>query len=148
MRQILSLLLVPLCLLGQMVCPHAHCGTEVTESLAHSARPHIHLSGGHEDCHGLAHGHRDQDHSNSDEKPFWSESPLTDHDHGVLYLTCHDFGSRIVVAKQTIDLAPLAVLSPTTAKLDSELHCRFVSCKSPPEPGGLAIYLRDSALRI
>jgi hypothetical protein len=85
MRTLLSLLLIPFFVLGQ-VLPHSHAGTGVNEPDDHAVRPHVHLSIGH------SHHHHDgSDHHHAD---VVSEalvavaclSPRVDHNSDAIYL--------------------------------------------------------------
>ncbi len=59
MRSLVSLLLIPLAVLGQCLS-HAHLGIGAHSLDDHSSRPHIHLSGGH------LHNSLDDDHHDGD----------------------------------------------------------------------------------
>lgn len=153
MHRLVSLLLIPLCLMGQFFCPHSHHGTGVAEPSGHSARPHIHLSGGHDHHHG--HPHRHHSHGESDDADHPAEStvpesasPLTDHDRDALYLVNSSCDSRLSAVRVIVDFspasgfwafAPMPLLSPLST----------AGAFDPPDRyGGLALYLRVSSLRI
>ncbi len=152
MQKLVSLLLIPLCLMGQFFCPHSHHGTGVAEPSGHSARPHIHLSGGPDHRHGHTHhhhGHRDSDADHAAEPTdHESATPLTDHDRDALYFSCPACDSRIVVAKQTLEFPPAAALwSSDCASIQP--HQSLAAHFDPPdESWGLPLYLRISSLRI
>lgn len=153
MHRLLSLLLIPTCLMGQLFCPHSHVGTGVAEPQGHAVRPHIHLSGGHDHCHGRPHRHHsdqgiEHSHHAAEAAVPESASPLTDHDQDALYFTCHTCDSRIVVAKQTLDFPPAVGLGKSAGKLGLQQWSIADHFDPPDEHGGLPLYLRISSLRI
>ena len=110
MRKLVSLLLIPLAVLGQCL-PHSHAGVGAHAPDDHSSRPHIHLSGGHQhdsldDDHHQTERHHDgrsddeQGHHRTDfgdanfEIPQWVQPSVaprsdfavpTDHDSDAIY---------------------------------------------------------------
>jgi len=69
-NRVLSLLLIPLFMLGQAM-PHSHAGTGVFESEDQASRPHVHLSVDHSHHHGDDQGHADNE---QNDKPVTSEA--------------------------------------------------------------------------
>jgi hypothetical protein len=146
MHRIVSLLLIPLCLMGQFFCPHSHVGTVVDEPIEHSSRPHVHLSASydHQRHHQVA------DHCHDGEDPVAPEtaSPLTDHDRDALYLADSTCDSRILVVRQMVDFPPASGVwsaVPTPTPQCASIEGIF----NPLDPyGGLPIYLRIASLRI
>ena len=59
MNRIVSFLLIPFFLLGQL--PHSHAWSGVAEAKEHASRPHVHLHG-----HSHAHDRSDHDHASSE----------------------------------------------------------------------------------
>ena len=62
MRSFISLLLIPLVMLGQPL-PHSHAGTNVVETSDHASRPHLHVASGH-----APHKHADHNHTNHSQR--------------------------------------------------------------------------------
>ena len=88
MRWFVSLLLIPMCLLGNPL-PHAHCGSGASGPADHAARPHIHLLGGHHPFHSPMAQHRHgQAGHNHDQPPSQASTvcPMGDHEADAFYL--------------------------------------------------------------
>lgn len=117
MNRLLSILLIPLFVLGQSL-PHSHAGSGVVEPDDHAGRPHVHLSAGQGNHHehnvsdGHGHGHDLQDEKASDDSPLTgSLSVPVDHDSDAIY-----------VAQSNSTLGRANVVSP----LSFAIICTFV----------------------
>jgi hypothetical protein len=85
MNRVLSLLLIPLFVLGQCL-PHSHAGSGVAEPDDHALRPHLHLHGHAHDgvhAHDDHHQHASEDDSASQDALL---SPAAEHDSDAVYL--------------------------------------------------------------
>lgn len=156
MRRFVSLLLIPLYLIGAPM-PHSHCGTGVVEPNNHATQPHLHLAGGHDHSHShsASHGHQhsaaldhhdDEDSGSTGSEP--SVTPRTDHDADALYLTDQTSdGRRHVVEPPTGAFALQAIVVDDDRLGRQKAHFKW-AWPPPDADGGLPIYLRISSLRI
>jgi hypothetical protein len=118
MGRIVSLLLIPMFMLGQAL-PHSHAGSGVAEPECHSRRPHVHLDFDHHhasdgddhdhhhasDDHGHHHSGQQGDTSDTDSSAAFS-IPL-DHDSGAVYFTQTDWTTTRTVASLKVDSSDL-----------------------------------------
>lgn len=153
MNRIVSLLLIPLLMLGH-VLPHSHVGTGTDQPDDHAARPHIHLAS-HDsgtDSHEHAevsedHEHGDSIHQNSDAIANSDGiSGRNDHDDDAIYLanSPSTFG-RSVGTKQ-IDL-PVAFVVADQCLAQSQTH-QPQRVIPPQRSSSLPIYLLTASLRL
>ena len=151
MNRLVSLLLIPMFMLGHML-PQSHAGIGVVEPDGHSLRSHIHLSSDHH------HNHDDDDHKHhhagDQSESEHSESSATatlsvpiDHDSDALYFSDSDWTvSRSVAAKQVASADVVWTSLVQSVGGDSRTGCR---CGDPPDRCvGLPIYLLTASLRL
>ena len=151
MRSLISLLLIPLFVLGQPL-PHSHAWTGVEQPSDHAARPHVHLPGGHShhpnQVEASHHHDGKADHSDSVDKVRTGFScPPICHDTNAIYLAAATGSASRVVVTEQVDLACAEVI----------VDCLFERAVQP-KPGGwiapperfadVPIYLRVASLRI
>lgn len=159
MQRIVSLLLLPLCMLDGLFCPHVHVGLGADAPERHSARPHIHLSGGHHHAPmrspGDHHRHGDHerhgiDHAHAAQEPAspGATSPLTNHDQDALYVAGPAGDGRPVVGNQTLSSLSTAFSRDCAGALNPRLRACAELSHPPDKYGGLPLYLRVSSLRI
>ncbi|WP_068138662.1 hypothetical protein [Roseimaritima ulvae] len=159
MNRVVSLLLIPMFLLGQCSA-HAHGGSGVSGSETHGQRPHLHvgaISGqsqephprGHQNAHGDEPSH-DHGHPHAGVEFNTANSLLSnhrDHDADAIY-----FAGGVTVSgriDKVNDPCPVVLasmwccdeLKPSTA-VDS------ASCNPPDRYGNLPIYLQTASLRL
>ena len=111
MRRFISLLLIPMFVLGQ-VLPHSHAGSDIVAPDEHADRPHIHLSV-HHHHHGehAEHGHHGTDDHEHDGDHGTPQDSSTEHDSDAIYLIdCDLAGSRSADSVE-LDAIPLAWIS-------------------------------------
>ncbi len=116
MRNILTILLIPLFMLGQC-WPHSHTGSSSYLSNAHSSRPHVHLAGGHRhndelsaeehvddhsEC-GEPHSHADIAHETEGASTCIDFSARADHDSDAIYLSSSSFAVNLTGAAYEVD---------------------------------------------
>lgn len=149
MSRLVSLLLIPLCLLGQPM-PHAHSGSDANTPKDHDARPHVHIGGGHSHSHGKAHHHgAAAGHHHDDDGPVQNAvSSLADHESDALYLSDFRADGSLKKVQSPTDAIPLSVVWELVwPVVQSESPCWNVM--QPPDPfGGMPVYLRTASLRI
>lgn len=106
MKQLVSLLLIPMIVLGQAM-PHSHAGTGVAESDDHASRPHLHLSIGHSHHHDADHADHEHDHgtikTEADDFASSGYSLPIEHDSDAIYLAQHIASHIRSVAKHHVD---------------------------------------------
>ena len=151
MNQFVSLLLIPIFMLGHML-PHSHAGTSVVEPNGHSLRPHIHVSSVHhhdhdDEDHGHHHAGDEFDTQNSETAANATLSVPMDHDSDAVFLADADWTASRAVATTHFDSA--AVVWTSLAPVynpDSRPGC---TCGDPPDRyAGLPIYLLTASLRL
>jgi hypothetical protein len=154
MNQFVSLLLIPMFMLGH-VLPHSHAGTGVVEPDGHSLRPHIHVSGGHQHDHGDdSHVQRHASDQSQAECTEDAETDTlwvpTDHDSDAVYFVDSDWTMSRAVSRADASLqsdsATIAWSLPNpSVHRAGRLVCRF---GDPPDRyAGLPIYLLAASLR-
>lgn len=162
MRQLISLLLIPLAMLGQCL-PHSHLGSGAHSLDDHSPRPHIHLSGGHQhaspdgDHHhdGLVDDgehHNDIDAANfelpqlvqTDRAPF-SVSVPADHDSDAIYFADQSCAVKLTDSVPHDDSLDFGWSKSTPFVLgNARIHNRI---SHPPDRfASLPIFLKVSSL--
>jgi len=151
MRSLISLLLIPFFVLGQ-VLPHSHAGTGVGQPSDHAARLHVHVPGGHSHHH---HHHRTgQNHHHDDDAGVTDKVDengfcglLIDHDADAIYLAASTRLVVRVVAADRVDASSDAAV--IDCWLEREIQPRPGGRIAPPERhAGVPIYLRIASLRI
>jgi hypothetical protein len=149
MSRLMSLLLIPLCLLGQPM-PHAHHGSDVSTPKGHDTRPHVHIGGGHSHSHekghhhGVAAGH----HHDDEGRAQTAVSSLADHENDALYFSDFPADGSLKRGQLPTDSIPLLVVWELIwPSVQDEWPCWLVM--HPPDLfGGLPVYLRTASLRI
>lgn len=147
MNRFVSLLLIPLFVLGQ-VLPHSHAGSGVVEPDDHSARPHVHLSHSHHE-HGDGHEHgHEHDTVVSSLDGFTATPHSANHDHDAVYFAASTvFASRAVVATQFEWSTMLDLPLPSTLAIGELRSCSRIS--DPPDRcSPIPIYLLVASLRL
>lgn len=146
MGRFLTLLLIPLLLLGRPV-PHSHAGSGIVSPDGHDLRPHVHL---HSDHHGHHHGHHSHDRSShkTDDKDRKVELvPVADHDANAVYFSL----GTVPVSKQSgsslVQTLELIAFNPTPELL-AEQECRYLRWHPPDFTAKLPIYLLTASLRL
>lgn len=128
MRTLISIVLIPLCMLGQCL-PHSHTGVSAHSLDDHSSRPHVHLSGGHH--HGPNDDHHphdgpvnlEQEHHHSafgddeidqpclvqsDSKPCAVIAVPADHDSDAIYFADPSYAVKLAGSVPKVDALDLA----------------------------------------
>ncbi len=149
MNRLLSLLLIPFFVLGQ-VLPHSHAGIGVHQPDDHAARPHVHLFGGH------SHHHDSDDHSHVDQAA--STNPVdsigtvvaatpVEHDSDAIYLAqSNSFPSRASAIGQ-LSFATVGTIVELLSDrpVPSGVCCSKITLD---RCAGLPIYLLVASLRL
>ena len=153
MNRIVSLLLIPMFMLGH-VLSHSHAGSGVVEPGGHMARAHVHISGGHQHEHdghshdGYDHQHHDAgnpaDEDRSETARIATLSVPVEHDSDAVYLIETEWTVGRTVAVQQVDSVAFAFAPPTTCH--ARLGSRLV--EPPDRYTGLPIYLLTASLRL
>lgn len=154
MKQLISLLLIPMFVLGH-VMPHSHAGTGVAESNDHASRPHLHLSvapshhhdGDHDD--GAKHEQHGDDSvdNDSDSHGNASYSLPREHDDDAIYVAQD-------IASHARSLGPLSVDCGDCGNARDFLGDLRVSTanvlrnRAPDRYAVLPIYLLVASLRL
>ncbi len=140
MRNLLSLLLIPLAVLGQCL-PHSHAGIGTGGMDDHASRSHVHISGGHKHdpldghCHGEGHHAEDHHDGRLDEErgqdrhaphiagtglpllaqaitgPAVDSSSPVEHDSDAIYIADPSFAIKIIESVLRFDSLDLAFLN-------------------------------------
>ena len=151
MNRFLSVLLIPLFVLGQAL-PHSHAGSGMVEPVDHAARPHLHLFLGHSPDHTHHDdGDHDRDHGEQvdsvDSTSVHFLSTHDDHDSDAVYLVKSDTSlSRSLSVERAgcpiaFDFVELCFDWP------KGLAFGFANLL-PDRPAGLPIYLLVGSLRL
>ena len=166
MRQILSLLLIPLVLASQgMVFAHSHHGMNLAESLEHAARPHVHVGGGghhhhpHTDQHSheSASGHHDHHpsgHHENDDDDYGTTDlvPLASHDDDAVYgpdAFSISLSGQSNALRLTQAIAPHWCVWNAIVPEAPRLNAASGYCQPPPSSlSGGPLYLRTLSLRL
>jgi hypothetical protein len=145
MNRLISLLLIPLFMLGQPL-PHSHAGTGIIEPDGHSIRPHIHVAGGHShDTSDHHHVHAGQSAADGVVVAVAETAP-TDHNSDAIYLVDGKWTASRTVVVSKIVFAELAWTSLAPVNREVDHACRF---SDPPDRyAGLPIYLLTASLRL
>lgn len=152
MRRFVSLLLIPMFVLGQAL-PHSHAGTGVGVPGDHSHRPHVHL-GVDEHHHCDHHGHH---HDDADEHGHPSQGDVAgapnglsiplDHDSDAVYLPATDWTLNRVVSLQ-FDVTSTFVSIDGCPGLLTSQSTSLVAAHPPDRSSPLPIYLLTASLRL
>ncbi|QDS92422.1 hypothetical protein FF011L_11650 [Roseimaritima multifibrata] len=152
MNRILSLLLIPLFMLGHIL-PHSHAGVGVDEAHGDAYRPHIHVSSGHHDGHNhhaAGEHHHAGDHTAPESAPASATLVLTapvDHDFGAIYIADTDWTTIRTTAAPTVASVP-SVWGSLAFSLDLD-SCSIGRWDEPVDHyGRLPIYLLTASLRL
>ena len=147
MRLLVSLLLIPLFVLGQ-VLPHSHAGTGISVPHDHASRPHIHLHGHdhhHDHGHHDEHGDDEKEESGNDSDDLLTES--SDHDSDAVYLPESDWTVSRKVPHQ-MDLS-FVVLAYEDCHKPFVVEGRLQAAFHPPDrESTLPVYLLTASLRL
>jgi len=151
MRTLISLLLIPFFVLGQCL-PHAHAGTGVEQPSDHTARLHVHVSGGH----SHDHHHAGEDHHHDDEAGRCGSENVVergfcclpvDHDADAIYLAASTSFVGRVVAADHVDVSWNVVT--INGWLERAVQPKPGVRIAPPERyAGVPIYLLVNSLRL
>lgn len=160
MRRVISLLLMPFCLIGQGV-PHTHWGTGVCEPHDHASRSHVHLHGAVQDNHShghhahhhganiAAHHHDDDDAETLPTLPAFTT--IADHDADAFYVNGNTPTNGRRPADQIASTDDLAASVFSHTRL-TDPHCarlgRCFGVAPPGSAGHLPLYLANASLRI
>ncbi len=148
LAQLLSILLIPLFVLGQAL-PHSHAGSSMGEQDDHANRPHVHVRGGHSHLKGADH-HHDAVEACADDQA-GSGSCISSRPNG------HD-SSAVYLASATIAFGRAPVAQHTDV-VDVGVSC-LIETSRPIVPkgrvenaplrryGSLPIYLSVASLRL
>ncbi|WP_146516491.1 hypothetical protein [Rubripirellula amarantea] len=149
LARILSLLLIPLFVLGQSL-PHSHLGSGIGTPSDHANRPHVHLGGGHSH-HDDGDHHHDHDETGVDDLACsatgFALSLPHQHDSDAVYLASASIAvGRSAAAPSTDAVSVDACLSIESARPHVPMSSpRNVSAR---RYGGLPIYLLTASLRL
>ena len=150
MSRLISLLLIPLIVLGQGL-PHAHAEDGMCVPSDHGSRPHIHWDlGHHHDCHDHDDcGEHGPESTNDHEDPDLASSPPSDHDSTAIYLASGTF--CLVRVDDSPDLGSLIVYTLAASPLVTDgLHWSSTHAPraAPNRLAKLPIYLAIASLRL
>jgi hypothetical protein len=151
-NRLLSLLLIPMFVLGQMM-PHSHAGSGMVEPDDHASRPHVHLSVDHSHHHGDDHDHADGEHNDdavnneADSHGNTGYSLPREHDADAIYL-----GHSIALvarsaAPHPVDFSDCGWAEEYQRDPRASLP-EILRSTAPERYGGLPIYLLVASLRL
>ena len=155
MRLLVSLLLIPVFVLGQML-PHSHAGSGVAEPDGHSIRPHIHLRGHHHDAEVQGddehHGHRHDGGEHCESEHASENSPIglsepTEHDSDAVYLPESDWSASRSLAND-VELPSVPQARGGGANFFATRPIIRVAAHPPDRDSKLPVYLFTASLRL
>ena len=153
MNRLVSLLLIPLLMLGHLL-PHSHVGTGTDQPDDHAARPHIHLASHDSGTDSHQHAEVSEDHEHAETIHEKSDavgrshgiSGQNDHYDDAIYLANSPSTIGRSVGSKQIDL-PVAFVIGDQCLAQSQTHLpqRVVP---PQRRSSLPIYLLTASLRL
>ncbi|MEM8666172.1 MAG: hypothetical protein AAGG48_01565 [Planctomycetota bacterium] len=149
MRSLVSLLLLPLFVLGQVLPSHA--GSHAFEADGHANRPHLHFGGHHHHGvthhHGGAHDRHHEDHEIDDLQTANLVITSLGHDSDAIYLP-ESRGLAIRVLSTEIDLLAVPRNMASDGQLFVRSHCISIASHPMDLAAALPVYLLIASLRL
>ena len=147
MRRLISLLLIPMFVLGQAL-PHSHAESGIIAPDKHGERPHVHVSVHHHQHHGNEHGHHLPSPEDESSKQESHHDSTTDHESDAVYLVdCDLAGDR---SADSLDLNSLPLGWSIVDLTSDTVSGEYLEACDPPDkpPGALPVYLLTASLRL